>query len=123
MSSSSSSYPPEMAPVAAPPDPAADGEASPRRVLPRPRILVVDDVADNRTVLARRFQRRNFEIVEADGGIAALELIDSGCYDAVLLDVMMPDLNGLEVLRRIRLSHSPESLPVIMVTANGQSAD
>jgi diguanylate cyclase (GGDEF)-like protein len=100
-----------------------DGEATAPRIRSNPRLLVVDDVADNRAVLARRFQRRNFEIVEAEGGIAALELIDSGSYDAVLLDVMMPDLSGLEVLRRIRLSRSPESLPVIMVTANAQSAD
>jgi diguanylate cyclase (GGDEF)-like protein len=104
-------------------DPGFNSEATSPQIRSNPRLLVVDDVADNRTVLVRRFRRRNFEIVEADGGIKALELIDSGSYDAVLLDVMMPDLNGLEVLRRIRLSHSPESLPVIMVTANSQSAD
>ena len=100
-----------------------DSEATPPQIRANPRLLVVDDVADNRTVLARRFQRRDFEIVEAAGGIEALELIESGSYDAVLLDVMMPDLSGLEVLRRIRLSRSQESLPVIMVTANSQSAD
>src|SRR6202044_683317 len=99
MSSSSVICPPEIgAPKEAAPDPADDGEASARPVRPNPRLLVVDDVADNRTVLARRFQRRNFEIVEADGGLKALELIRSGAYDVVLLDVMMPDLSGLEVL-------------------------
>ena len=73
--------------------------------------------------LARRFQRRDFEPVEADGGIKALELVESGCFDAVLLDIMKPDLDGLEVLRKIRLDHSSESLPVIMVIAKNESAD
>jgi diguanylate cyclase (GGDEF)-like protein len=120
---------PNSSPFHSPTPEAASGdrgfnvEATPPQIRSNPRLLVVDDVADNRAVLARRFQRRNFEIVEAEGGIKALELIDSGSYDAVLLDVMMPDLSGLEVLRRIRLSRSQESLPVIMVTANGQSAD
>jgi DNA-binding response OmpR family regulator len=88
-----------------------------------PRILVVDDVDDNRIILARRFQRRNFDIVEADCGAKALELIDANTFDLVLLDVTMPDISGLEVLRRIRLAHTPASLPVIMVTANSQSSD
>ena len=110
-------------PEAASADPGSDGEANPTQVRSKPRLLVVDDVADNRTVLARRFQRRDFETVEADGGIKALELVESGCFDAVLLDIMMPDLDGLEVLRKIRLDHSPESLPVIMVTAKNESAD
>ena len=89
----------------------------------KPRLLVVDDIADNRNILARRFQKRNFEIVEADCGMTALELIAANSFDAILLDVMMPDMSGLEVLRRIRSGYSPEALPVIMVTANNQSAD
>jgi diguanylate cyclase (GGDEF)-like protein len=89
----------------------------------RPRLLVVDDVADNRTILTRRFERLEFDVVEAEGGVRALELIAAGGFDAVLLDVMMPDLSGLDVLRNARRDHSPESLPIIMVTANSQSAD
>ena len=84
---------------------------------------MVDDIADNRNLLARRFQRRNFDIVEADCGMTALELIAGRSFDAVLLNVMMPDMSGLEVLRRIREKHSANLLPVIMVTANNQSAD
>jgi diguanylate cyclase (GGDEF)-like protein len=90
---------------------------------PRPRLLIVDDISDNRAVLARRFQRRGFEITEADGGYRALQLINQESFDAVLLDVMMPDLDGVEVLKRIRQEHSPISLPVIMVTAKSQSDD
>lgn len=89
----------------------------------QPRLLLVDDIADNRAVLARRFQRRGFEIIEADGGISALALIEEQSFDLVLLDVMMPDVDGLEVLRRIREQHSAVALPVIMVTAKSQSED
>jgi signal transduction histidine kinase len=87
------------------------------------RILIVDDVPDNRAILLRRFQRRGFEIAEADSGHGALEAIDQQSFDVVLLDVMMPDMNGLEVLRRIRERHSQVDLPVIMVTGKTDSED
>ena len=94
-----------------------------RRRLRRPRLLIVDDIADNRTILARRFERKGYAITEADGGQRALDLIEQGSFDLVLLDVMMPEMDGLEVLRRIRERHSPVALPVIMVTAKSQSED
>ncbi|HEY8614808.1 hybrid sensor histidine kinase/response regulator [Phenylobacterium sp.] len=87
------------------------------------RILIVDDVADNRTILGRRFQRRGFEIAEAESGRGALEMIAAGDFDVVLLDVMMPDMNGLEVLRRIREQYNDVQLPVIMVTGKTESQD
>ncbi|MFY9954759.1 putative bifunctional diguanylate cyclase/phosphodiesterase [Bradyrhizobium sp.] len=83
----------------------------------RHRLLIVDDVNDNRTLLTRRFERRGFEVVEADSGFAALELIDKEPFDLVLLDVMMPGIDGIETLRRIRRQKSASALPVIMVTA------
>jgi diguanylate cyclase (GGDEF)-like protein len=86
-----------------------------------PRLLIVDDVADNRIVLARRFQRRGFEIVEAEDGAQALRLIAEQVFDVVLLDAMMPGLDGAEVLRRIRAERSAAMLPVIMVTAKAES--
>jgi diguanylate cyclase (GGDEF)-like protein len=88
-----------------------------------PRLLIVDDVADNRVVLSRRFQRRNFDITEADCGRAALDLIERHSFDLVLLDIMMPDITGVEVLRKIRQKYSQSKLPVIMVTANSRSDD
>ena len=87
------------------------------------RLLIVDDVAENRDILARRFQRRGFEIVEADGGAKAVDLVEQQTFDVVLLDIQMPDINGLEVLRRIRERHSADELPVIMVTGRAQQAD
>jgi diguanylate cyclase (GGDEF)-like protein len=85
------------------------------------RILIVDDIADNRTILLRRFQRQGFDVVEADSGLQALELIESEEFDLVLLDVMMPGINGLEALKRIRSQKSASTLPVIMVTAKSES--
>ena len=89
----------------------------------KPRLLVVDDNIDNRVILARLFQRRNFDVVEADCVKRALELIAAGSFDAILLDIRMPDMSGLDVLRTIRSAHSPDCLPVIMVTGNNQNSD
>jgi signal transduction histidine kinase len=88
-----------------------------------PRILIVDDISDNRTILSRRFQRRGFLCEEADSGQGALEVIGRQPFDVVLLDVMMPDLDGMEVLRRIREQYSQEALAVIMVTGKSDSDD
>ena len=90
---------------------------------PRPRILIVDDISDNRTILTRRFQRRGFDVVEADNGLTAIELIDKDPFDLVLLDVMMPGIDGIETLKRIRSQRSASALPVIMVTAKSESAN
>ncbi len=89
----------------------------------KPRILVVDDVADNREILTRRLVRRNFEVVEAVGGEDALAKIAASSFDIVLLDIMMPDLTGNEVLQRVRADPAHSDLPVIMVTAKSQSDD
>ena len=88
-----------------------------------PRILIVDDVADNRAILSRRLVRRGFDVTEAAGGRAALEVIAREQFDVVLLDIMMPDLDGIEVLKQIRAIASPAVLPVIMVTAHSQGED
>jgi CheY-like chemotaxis protein len=87
------------------------------------RLLVVDDIEDNRILLSRRFSRRGYLIAEADSGIAALDLIAQQEFDLVLLDVMMPGLNGIDVLKQIRASHSPDTLPVIMITAKAGNID
>ena len=102
------------------PDAAASGAAE-HKANPNPRLLIVDDISDNRTILTRRFQRRGFEVVEADGGYAAIELIGRESFDLVLLDVMMPGIDGIETLKRIRSQKSASALPVIMVTAKAES--
>ena len=92
--------------------------------LPQPfRLLVVDDIEENRTLLSRRFSRRGCVTVEAESGFAALDLIAQQEFDLVLLDIMMPGQSGVEVLKQIRASHSPDTLPVIMITAKTGNTD
>lgn len=90
---------------------------------PSGRILIVDDVPDNRDILTRRLRRRAFETMEASDGLEALRLLETETFDVVLLDVMMPNISGIEVLQRIRTRFSPSVLPVIMVTAKGETSD
>src|SRR6202167_5475368 len=89
----------------------------------KPRLLIVDDIAGNRAVLARRLGRQGFLIVEAESGERALDLIGGSHFDLILLDVMMPGLDGVEVLKRIREQHTPMQLPVIMVTPKADGSD
>jgi diguanylate cyclase (GGDEF)-like protein len=90
---------------------------------PKPRLLIVDDISDNRAILTRRFQSRGFQIVEAESGLEALELIETDGFDLVLLDIVMPGIDGIETLKRIRARRSPSELPVIMVTAKAENTD
>src|SRR5579863_769019 len=87
----------------------------------QPRLLIVDDIGDNRSILKRRFERRGFDVTEAESGLIAIDLIDQKPFDLVLLDVMMPGIDGMETLKRIRSQKSPSALPVIMVTAKSES--
>lgn len=88
-----------------------------------PRLLVVDDGEDNRTILRRRFTRLGYEVMEAEDGAKALKLIAAYPFDLVLLDIMMPGIDGLEVLRRVRETKSQAELPIIMVTGKSASED
>ena len=86
----------------------------------QPAILIVDDVAANRDILRRRFERHGFQITDADGGQRAIYLMRDRVFDLVLLDFAMPDLNGIEVLKWIRGNPFTASLPVIMVTGKAE---
>ena len=86
-------------------------------------LLVVDDNESNRDALSRRLQRRGFQITVAATGAEALSLLERNHFDLILLDVMMPGLNGLEVLQIIRQTHPATTLPVIMATAKDESQD
>lgn len=87
------------------------------------RVLVVDDTEANRDIAARWLRRKGFAVDTVNDGYQALEQIEKTPYDAVLLDVMMPGINGIEVLRKLRQSHPPTELPVIMATAKDASDD
>ena len=72
---------------------------------------------------SRRLELHGYTVTQAEGGRPALDLLDRRPFDLVLLDVMMPEVNGLDVLRRLRATHAAADLPVIMVTAKNQGAD
>src|SRR5438445_472268 len=86
-------------------------------------LLIVDDEELNREGLARRLRRQRYEVTTARSGREALDLVGNRRFDLVLLDIMMPGMNGLEVLRSLRRVDSLIDLPIIMVTAKGESED
>ena len=89
----------------------------------RPKVMVVDDSRASREVLARILLQRGFDVVEAQGGVQALGLIEEQHFDIMLLDIMMPDLSGIDVLRRVRESRSEIDLPIIMISAGKAAED
>ena len=86
-------------------------------------LLVVDDDENNRDILGRVLQSKGYGVVLAGTGPEALELVEKQPIDLVLLDIMMPDVSGLEVLAALRASHPRDALPVIMATALDQPKD
>src|SRR5262245_3801163 len=86
-------------------------------------ILIVDDEELNSEGLAARLQGRGFTVTIVESGRKAIELLGERRIDLVLLDIMMPGMTGLEVLKLLRRADSLIDLPIIMVTAKGESED
>jgi two-component system cell cycle response regulator len=87
------------------------------------RILVVDDVKANVKLLETRLLAEYFEVLKAYSGAEALETCENGKVDVVLLDVMMPEMDGFEVCRRLKNDSATAHIPVVMVTALDQISD
>ncbi len=87
------------------------------------KVLVVDDNPDSVTIMRGILENRGYEVVAANTGSEALDLLRREPVDVVLLDVMMPEMNGMEVLQRIKESAVTGDLPVILVTAKTQDED
>ena len=81
------------------------------------KILVVDDIKTNCDVLKRRLESNEFIVDISMSGKEALEKINQQKYDLILLDVLMPEVNGLEVLIKVREQYSADKLPIIMVSS------
>ncbi len=86
-----------------------------------PKVLIVDDEADVVRLLQFRFEKEGFETLTAADGQTALAMVDSEMPDLVLLDIMMPLMDGMEVLRQIRSRRRTSKVPVIMLTAKTAS--
>ena len=86
-----------------------------------PRILLVDDEQPIQTLLSFPLQRDGYEVVQAADGPEALARFDEQIFDLVVLDVMLPRMDGLEVCRRLRAKG--ETVPIIMLTAKSEEID
>jgi CheY-like chemotaxis protein len=84
------------------------------------RILVVDDIADNSFLLQMLLEHEGYQVEVADSGYAALAKIESAPPNLVLLDVMMPGMNGYEVAEQIRQNQQLPFIPIVMVTGHDQ---
>src|SRR6201997_4203051 len=88
-----------------------------------PLILVVDDVADNVDILQMRLESQGYEVVTAGDGVEALEKTRELLPDLILLDIMMPKMDGIETVKRLKADASLPFIPVILVTAKADGAD
>jgi adenylate cyclase len=88
-----------------------------------PLILVVDDVPDNVDILQMRLESQGYEVVTAADGLEALDKIRALLPDLVLLDVMMPKLDGIQTVKRLKADPALPFIPVILVTAKADASD
>jgi len=86
-------------------------------------LLLVDDNPDNLDMLARRLRKKGYKILCAPSGHDSLRTLSKEAVDLVILDVMMPEMSGLEVVERIRKEPHWKTLPIIMATAKNESQD
>jgi CheY-like chemotaxis protein len=85
----------------------------------RRTVLVVDDFDDTRLLLRTWFERRGFRVIEAENGVRAIHLAETESPDLIIMDVQMPQLDGLSATRRIRNVKELDSVPIIAVSAYG----
>ncbi|MCF6327258.1 MAG: PleD family two-component system response regulator [Devosiaceae bacterium] len=87
------------------------------------RILVVDDIPTNVKLLDARLTSEYFDVLTANSGVEALEICANTNVDIILLDVMMPEMDGFEVCKRLKANPATQHIPIIMVTALDQPSD
>ena len=107
--------------------PAGIADAAPEPETPpaddrAPRVLVVDDVADNRELLKRRLERHGIEVRTAEHGKQALEMVEAEPPELILLDIMMPEMDGFQVLERLKGDKRTRDIPVIVISALDDTA-
>ena len=86
-------------------------------------LLVVDDNESNRDMLSRRLQRKGYRVLTAADGEQALALVADEHVDLVLLDIMMPQMDGWEVLKLLRVDDETSDIPVAMLSARTEAKD
>lgn len=86
------------------------------------RILVVDDEPDVRTLCKINLEYEGYEVIEASDGLSALDLIGKEHPDLVILDIMMPEMDGWQVLEKLKSEEGTVSIPVVLLTAKADEA-
>src|SRR3954453_13011580 len=100
------------------PEPATQPEVTtPSTADVRGRLLVVDDDAANRDVLCRRLERQGHDVQTVSSGSEAMRILGEAAFDLVLLDIMMPEMDGYEVLGLIKSDSAMQHIPVVMISA------
>jgi two-component system alkaline phosphatase synthesis response regulator PhoP len=89
----------------------------------RTQILIVDDELDTLLPVKRALELEDFNVIEAQDGAEALEKVRTEIPDLVLLDLMLPGINGFEVCQRLKQDEATSSIPIIMLTAKGETSD
>jgi len=88
-----------------------------------PKLLIVDDEPDNIELLARRLTRRGFEVVSATSAVEGIAKAESERPNLVLMDIKMPQVDGLEATRRLKANPATKHIPVIALTAHAMAED
>ncbi len=91
--------------------------------MPREKILVIEDEHDIRELISYNLESEGYDIIKAATGTEGVELARKKLPDLVLLDIMLPDIDGLEVCRKLKRDDSTKDIPIIMLTAKSEDSD
>ena len=89
----------------------------------QPVILVVDDIVTNIVLIQSFLRGRNYEVLSAQSGVQALQIASENHPDIVILDIMMPEMDGYEVLARLRAGEDTKDIKVVMLSALAKESD
>ncbi|EKD49205.1 MAG: hypothetical protein ACD_63C00228G0004 [uncultured bacterium] len=89
----------------------------------KPKILIVEDDRDLVEMYETKFKMEGFDVLKVDNGVPATPMAKSEKPDLILLDIVMPEMDGFEVLKKLKASDSTKGIPVILLTNLGQEAD
>jgi CheY-like chemotaxis protein len=87
------------------------------------KLLIVDDEPENIELLQRRLVKRGFEIISASNALDGIALAESQSPALILMDIKMPNIDGLEAMRRLRAGATTQNIPIIALTAHAMAED
>jgi len=89
----------------------------------KPQVLIIEDEEDIRELVRYNLERENFAVAEAESGEAGLKAVAQKKPDLILLDLMLPGKDGLQICRELKQSNATRDIPVVMMTAKGEESD